>query len=62
MTFDFNYDPESEEIHITYDNCVTIRAYQERGKIVYVNFNKVDDEDIIKLLKNLCQQTFDILT
>jgi hypothetical protein len=62
MNFEFSYDPESEEIHITFDNCVTMRATQENGKILYTNFEKVDDEDIEKLLKTLCVETFRVLT
>lgn len=62
MNFEFNYDPESEEIHIIFDNCISLRAVQENGKIVYTNFNRIDDEDIEKLLKTLCVQTFMVLT
>ena len=62
MTFEFNYDIESEEIHITFDNCVTVRAFQKSGKVVFVNFSNIDDEDIEELLKNLCIATFDMLT
>jgi hypothetical protein len=62
MNFDFNYDPESEEIGITFDNSVTLRAYQQNGKIIFVNFDRIDDADVEDLLKNLCKATFDMLT
>ena len=62
MTFEFDYDTESEEIHITFDNCITMRAFQQNGKIVYVNFSNVDDEDIEELLKNFCVATFNMFT
>ena len=62
MNFEFNYDPESEEICIIYDNYATLRAYQDNGRMKYQNFHHVDDEDIEDLLKNLCKQTFDMLT
>ncbi len=62
MTFEFNYDPESEEIHITFDNQLTMRAYQEYGNIVFSGFERVEDEDIEDLLKSLCKKTFSVLT
>jgi hypothetical protein len=62
MNFEFNYDPESEEISITYDNSITLRAYQQSGKIIFVNFDRVDDPDIEDLLKNVCKNTYSLLT
>jgi hypothetical protein len=62
MTFEFNYDPESEEVHITVDNSITCRAFQQNGKIVFVNFSNIDDEDMEGLLKNLCKETFHMFT
>jgi len=62
MTFEFNYDPESEEISIIYDNYASLKADKDGGKIRYFNFEKVEDEDIEILLKGLCKQTFEILT
>jgi hypothetical protein len=62
MTFEFNYDPESEEISIIYDNYAPLKVYQDNGKLRYLNFEKIEDEDIENLLKNLCKNTFDVLT
>jgi hypothetical protein len=62
MTFEFNYDPESEEISIIYDNYASLKAYVDNGKIRYFNFAAIEDEDIENLLKNLCKHTFDVLT
>jgi hypothetical protein len=62
MTFEFNYDPESEEISIIYDNYAPLKAYVDNGKLRFFHFEKIEDEDIENLLKNLCKHTFDVLT
>ena len=38
MTFEFNYDPEAEEINIVYDNYAALKADMDGGKIRYFNF------------------------
>jgi hypothetical protein len=62
MTFEFNYDPEAEEINIVYDNYIYMKADTDNGKIRYFNFGKIEDEEVEKLLKDLCKQTFNIWT
>lgn len=62
MTFEFNYDLDAEEINIVYDNCIYMKADIDNGKIRYFNFGKIEDEEVEKLLKDLCKQTFNIWT
>jgi hypothetical protein len=62
MTFEFTYDTESEEIHIVYDNFVVLKASQENNKYAFHNFEKIEDEEVETVLKNLCKQTFSIFT
>jgi hypothetical protein len=62
MTFEFTYDTESEEIHIVYDNFVVLKASQENNKYTFHNFEKIEDEEVEAVLKNLCKQTFSIFT
>lgn len=62
MTFEFNYDAESEEISIIYDNYAPLKSYIDNGKIHFLGFEKIEDEDIENLLKNLCKHTFNVLT
>ena len=62
MNFDFTYDTEAEEIHIIYDNYLVLKATAENNGVVFQNFDKIDDEGIEAVLKNLCRQTFNLFT
>jgi hypothetical protein len=62
MTFDFTYDTETEEIHIIYDNYLVLKAAIENSGVVFQNFDRIDDEGIEAILKNLCRQTFNLFT
>lgn len=56
MTFEFSYDPSSEEIFITYDNQVALSAFFDGEEIVYSGFEKIRDDDVERILKSLCRQ------
>ena len=55
MTFEFEYDEETEQITITYDSSLVLKASFNEGKPVFKNFSKIDDEEIENLLKKLCK-------
>jgi hypothetical protein len=62
MTFEFNYDTETEEIHIIYENYVALKATQEDGYCAFYNFEKIEDAEVEAILKKLCVQAFNIFT
>jgi hypothetical protein len=62
MTFEFTYDTEAEEIHIVYDNSIVLKASMENDKYSFQQFDRINDEQIESVLKNLCKQTFQIFT
>jgi hypothetical protein len=41
---------------------VVLKASQENNKYTFHNFEKIEDEEVEAVLKNLCKQTFSIFT
>ena len=58
MTFEFEYDPEVEQITIIYDSSTVLKVSFDDGKPVYKNFSKIQDEEIEALLKKFCKDVY----
>ena len=61
MTFEFTLDTKTEEISIIYDNSIVITAWSDGHEIHYNGFEKVDDDDVEKILKNLCKSVINTI-
>lgn len=61
MTFEFDYNTDTDEITIVYDGTCVLKSYYDGEKVTFKNFEKLKDEEIEVLLKNLCRQTYDVL-
>lgn len=61
MTFEFEYDVESEQITIIYDSSCTLKVSFGDGKPIFKNFDKIDDEEIENLLKKFCRDVHDLV-
>lgn len=61
MTFEFDYNTDTDEITIVYDGACVLKASYDGEKVRFKNFEKLKDEEIEQLLKNLCRATYDVL-
>lgn len=61
MTFEFDYNMETDRITIVYDGSCVLTADHDGEQTVFHNFDKVDDEAVAKVLKNLCREVYGIL-
>ena len=61
MTFEFDYNTDTDEITIVYEGAYTLKASYDGTRVIFKNFDKIEDELFEKILKNLCKQTFDAL-
>jgi hypothetical protein len=61
MIFEFDYNTDAEQITIVYEgSCVLIASF-DGEKLVFKNFDRVNDDDIENMLKNLCKAAFEVL-
>lgn len=60
MNFEVTYDQDTEETTIIFDDSITLRAVNDEDGVTFQHFEKIDDEDIELMLKNLCRQIYRI--
>ena len=61
MTFEFDYNTDTDQITIVYDGSCVLKVDFDGERPIFHNFDKVDDEDMEQLLKNLCRSAYDVL-
>ena len=61
MTFEFDYNTDTEEITIVYDGTYVLKASFDGDRIVFKNFEKIGDDDIEQLLKSFCRSAVNVL-
>ena len=61
MTFEFDYNANTEQITIFYDGSVVVKAEFDGECVSFKGFDKIDDEAVESMLKNLCKEAFNIL-
>jgi hypothetical protein len=61
MTFEFDYNTETEQITIVYDGSFVLNAQFDSEKPVFKNFDKIQDEEIEHILKSLCKNMYSAL-
>lgn len=61
MTFEFDYNTDTEQITIVYDGVFVLKAEFDGEKVSFKNFSKLQDEEVEALLKNLCRSAFNLL-
>ena len=62
MRFEFDYDIEIDQITIVYDGAFTLTASYDGSQVSFKNFDRLDDEDLENILKNLCRSAFNALS
>ena len=62
MSFEFDYDIETDQITIIYDGAFTLYAGYDGTDITFTNFDRLDDELVELALKNLCKSMFHALS
>ena len=58
MDLNFSIDLDSQEIHIVVDNGLHVKAIKDDNEIKYVNFKRIDNEDLQDKLKHVCATLF----
>jgi hypothetical protein len=61
MTFEFDYNTDTEEITIVYDGTYVLKASFDGDRIIFKNFEKIGDDDIEQLLKSFCRSAVNVL-
>jgi hypothetical protein len=61
MTFEFDYDQDTDQITIIYDGSCVLKAEFDGERPIFRNFDKVGDEELEQILKNLCKAAFNVL-
>ena len=61
MTFEFDYNTDTDEITIVYDGSCVLKAEFDGERTSFKHFEKVGEDDIEKILKDLCRSTFHVL-
>jgi len=61
MTFEFDYDTATDQITIVYDSAFVLTVEFDGEKPKFKNFDKIDDEDIENMLRNLCRNAYSVL-
>jgi hypothetical protein len=61
MTFEFDYNTDTDQITIVYDGLCVLKADFDGEKPIFHNFEKIRDEEIEGLLKSLCRHAYDVL-
>ena len=61
MTFEFDYNTDTDRITIVYDGSCVLTADYDGERAVFHNFNKVEDEAVAKLLKAFCKDVYGLL-
>lgn len=61
MTFEFDYDTDTEQITIVYDGTCVLTVDFDGEKPVFKNFDKIGDDEIEAMLRNLCKSAYNVL-
>lgn len=61
MRFEFDYDIETDQITIVYDGAFTLTANYDGEEVTFKHFDRLDDEQLEQILKNLCRSAFGVL-
>jgi len=61
MTFEFDYDPDTDQITIVYDGSCVLKVDFDGERPIFRNFDKVQDEEIENMLRNLCKAAYNVL-
>jgi hypothetical protein len=61
MTFEFDYDAETDQITIVYDGQFVLKADFDGERPIFKNFDKLEDDDVELMLKNLCRAAYNLL-
>lgn len=62
MTFEFDYNTDTEQITIVYDGSSVLKASYDADKFVFSNFDKIGDDEMEVLLKNFCKAVLNTLS
>lgn len=62
MTFEFDYNEETDQITIVYDGSYVLKADFDGDRISFKSFDRLQDEAIENMLKNLCRAAYSVLT
>jgi hypothetical protein len=61
MTFEFDYDQETDQITIVYDGSFVLKVDFDGERPIFRNFEKIGDEEIENILRNLCRAAYNVL-
>jgi hypothetical protein len=61
MTFEFDYNTDTDEITIVYDGSCVLKSTFDGERVAYKNFERLKDEEVEGMLKRLCREAFDVL-
>jgi hypothetical protein len=61
MTFEFDYNDDTDRITITYDGSHVLTADFDGEKVSFKNFDRVEDEGVEMMLKTLCRSAYNVL-
>ena len=61
MTFEFDYNTDTDRITIVYDGSCVVTADYDGERAIFHHFDKIDDENVEKILKNLCKDFFNAI-
>jgi len=62
MTFEFDYNTDTDQITIVYDGVCVLTSDFDGEKTTFRNFEKIGDEEVEHMLKNLCRAAYNVLT
>ena len=61
MTFEFDYNTDTEQITIVYDSSHVLKASLDSDKYTFSGFDKIGDDEVEYLLKNFCRSMLNTL-
>jgi hypothetical protein len=61
MTFEFDYNSDTDQITIVYDGSCILKVDFDGERPIFRNFDKIQDEEIENMLKNLCRSAYNLL-
>ena len=61
MRFEFDYDLDTDQITIVYDNVCVLKVDFDDERPVFRNFDKLPDDETEQLLKKFCRDVHAML-
>jgi predicted phosphoribosyltransferase len=61
MTFEFDYNTDTDQITIVYDGACVLSSDFDGEKATFRNFEKIGDDEVESMLKNLCRAAYNVL-